>query len=76
MSQETKAKNGPTHAAFIVERQGRKNFYHRIAPVWRYEDGNETIVLPPGVSVSGTVQIFPVKAEDAAPAMTEDAAAD
>ena len=72
MSQETKAKNGPTHVAYVVERQGRKNFYHRVASVWRYDDGNEIVVLPPGVSVSGTLRIFPVKADPA----PEEAAAE
>jgi hypothetical protein len=76
MSQEAKkAKNGPTHVLYVVERQGRKNFYHRVAPVWRYEDGNEVIALPPGVSVSGTLRIFPITKEEPAAEAPADAAA-
>lgn len=60
MSKETKTKNGPTHVLYVAERQGNK-LYHRIAPVWRYEDGNELITLPPGVTISGTLRIFPIK---------------
>jgi hypothetical protein len=60
----------PTHTAFLAqeyEQAGeKKTMWHRVGSVWPHNTGNGmTLVITPGMAVSGKVVIMPVKDDEA-----------
>jgi hypothetical protein len=61
------SKQRPTYVAFVVEEGGenQKGFWHRVGVVFPHRAGDGlTLVIPPGLSLSGRVQLMVPKDAD------------
>lgn len=68
---------GPLYTAYIVEKKDptnreEKGYWHEVGKVWPHGKGDGlSLVIFPGVAVSGRIELVKPKPKDGAPVPTE-----